>query len=213
MSLLALDASGEAAGLAIQAEDGEILFRRHLPTRPGLIERLPALLEEAAQSTRITGVAVTIGPGSFTGLRTAIAIAAGFAAAAGLPLAGVTVAEAYRAAFPQLHRPLWVALRARPNRIFLLRDARAEAFGDADLPGSKAPVALAGSAANEAAARLAASGTDVLLTNARQLDPAWVALAARAGAAAGLKPHAAEPVYVDPPEARPAAGLRPPPAP
>jgi hypothetical protein len=73
-------------------------------------------------------------------------------------------------------------------------------------------VALAGDAANEVAARLAAAGADVLLTNARQIDPVWVARAALARQAAGLAPHPAQPVYVDPPEAKlPAGGLRPPP--
>jgi tRNA threonylcarbamoyladenosine biosynthesis protein TsaB len=49
----------------------------------------------------------------------------------------------------------------------------------------------------------------VLLTNARLLDPVWVARAALARAEAGL-PLAAQPIYVDPPEAKlPAGGLRP----
>ena len=77
---------------------------------------------------------MTVGPGSFTGLRTAISLAQGFAAAAGIPLLGVTVAEAFRAALPHLDRPLWVAIRARRDRIFLLRGEQAEAFADADMP-------------------------------------------------------------------------------
>jgi tRNA threonylcarbamoyl adenosine modification protein YeaZ len=212
VNLLAIDAAGVRAGIAVLAPDGSVPFRRFCPGRPGLIETLPVLLAEAAAHGGISAVAVTIGPGSFTGLRTALALAQGFAAAAGLPLLVVTVAEAFGAAFPVLHRPLWVAIRARRNRIFLLRDGVAEAFADAEIPRSRVPVALAGDAANDVAARLAAGGGNVLLTNARQLDPVWVGQAARARQAAGLAPHAAQPLYVDPPEAkRPAAGLRPPP--
>ena len=72
------------------------------------------------------------------------------------------------------------------------------------------PIALAGDAAPEVAARLAAAGHDVLLTNARLLDPVWVARAALSRQQAGLPPLPAQPIYVDPPEARqPAGGLRP----
>ena len=137
------------------------------PLRPGLIETLPLLLEQAAQAHAITNIAVGTGPGSFTGLRTSIALAQGFAAAAGITLWGIPADAAYAVAFPQLHRPLWVAIRARKNRLFLLRDGTAEAFTDEDVPRPAAPIALAGDAAAETAARLAARNADVLLTNAR----------------------------------------------
>ncbi len=118
----------------------------------------------------------------------------------------------YRAGLPALERPLWVAIRARRDRIFLLRGDRAEAFADADLPVPEEPVALAGDAADEAAAWFAAKGADVLLTGAANLEPVWVGRAALARRAAGLPPHEAVPLYIDPPEAKlPAAGLRPPP--
>ncbi len=209
MSILALDAAGPRAGVAVLEADGSVVSKRFALGRPGLIETLPRLLADAAAGRSITHVAVTIGPGSFTGLRTAISLAQGFAAAAALPLLGVTVAEAFAVAFPGLQRPLWIAIRARRDRLFLLRGDLAEAYADADIPRSKTPVALAGDTANEVASRLAAAGTDVLLTNARAIDPAWVALAAQARLASGLPPHLAQPLYIDPPEAKlPASGLR-----
>ncbi len=211
MSILAIDAAGPRAGIALLGDDGAVSWQKFTPGRPGLIETLPVLLREAA-AARPEAVAVTIGPGSFTGLRTAISLAQGFAAAAGVSLLGVTVAEAYRAGLPHLDRPLWVVIRARRDRIFLLREDRAEAFADADLPLPDGKVALAGDAADEAAAQLVARGADVALTGATCLDPVWVGQAALARRAAGLKPHEAMPLYIDPPEAKlPAAGLRPPP--
>jgi len=186
--------------------------RRIAEGRVGLAEILPRLLEECLLEAGVAPVvvAVTIGPGSFTGLRNAIALAEGFSAASGLKLLGVTVAEAFAAAFPALHRPLWVAIRARRDRLFLLRNGTAEAYADADIPRGRVPIALAGDAAREVAARLAAAGQDVLLTNARLLDPVWVARAALARFAADLPPHPVQPIYVDPPEAKPpAGGLRP----
>lgn len=211
MSILAIDAAGPRAGIALLGDDGAVVWKAFTPGRPGLIETLPPLLREAA-AQKPESVAVTIGPGSFTGLRTAISLAQGFAAAASIPLLGVTVAEAYRASLPDLDRPLWVAIRARRDRIFLLREDRAEAFADADLPLPDRPVALAGDAADDAAAQFLARGADTVLTDMKDLDPVWVAQAALARQAAGLPPHEAVPLYIDPPEAKlPAAGLRPPP--
>lgn len=218
--LLAIDAALQRAGIAVVAADGAAVCRCFVEGRPGLIETLPPLLQtclaEAAAApaaVKVEAVAVTIGPGSFTGLRTAISLAQGYAAAAGIPLFGVTVDEAFAMAFPVLHRPLWVAIRARKGRIFLIRDGIAEAFADADISRTRSPVAIAGDAANDVAARLAAAGGDVILTNARMIDPVWVARAALARHEAGLPPRDAQPVYVDPPEAKlPAGGLRPEPA-
>ncbi|MDE8349930.1 MAG: tRNA (adenosine(37)-N6)-threonylcarbamoyltransferase complex dimerization subunit type 1 TsaB [Acidocella sp.] len=212
MNILAFDAALSRAGVAVVSAGGMVLARQFAPGRPGLIETLPELVQSclAKASVPIGAVAVTIGPGSFTGLRTTIAIAQGYAAAAGVPLWGVSVAEAFEAAFPVLNRPLWVAIRARREKIFLIRNGIAESFADADIPIIRTPVAVAGNAANEVAALIAAAGGDVFLTSAREIDPAWVAMAARARHAAGLAPLPAQPVYVDPPEAKlPAGGLRP----
>jgi len=212
LTILAIEAAGPRAGLVLLDTAGEVLAKKFVAGRPGLIETLPVLLRDALAEAGAAPdlVAVTIGPGSFTGLRTAIALAQGFAAASSVPLVGVTVDEAFAEAFPGLQRPLWVAIRARKGRIFLIRDAVAAGFADEDVPRIRGPVALAGDAANEVAARLAAAGADAMLTNARMIDPVWVARAALKRQNAGLPARAVLPVYVDPPEAKlPAGGLRP----
>ncbi len=212
IAILSIDAAGPRAGVAMLDEAGTTCARQIAAGKTGLTEILPQLLEACLAEAGFApaAVAVTIGPGSFTGLRNAIALAQGYAAAAKLPLLGVPVAEAFAAAFPALHRPLWVAIRARRDRLFILRDGAAEACADADIPRIRAPIALAGDAANEVAARLAAAGHDVMLTNGRLLDPVWVARAALLRQSAGKPAHAAQPIYVDPPEAKlPAGGLRP----
>jgi len=211
-ALLAIDAAGPRAGVAVLGADGTVLSRRIAEAKTGLTETLPALLQTSLDEakTEIAAVAVSTGPGSFTGLRNAISIAQGYAAASGAVLLGVPVSAAFAAAFPTLHRPLWVAIRARKGRMFIIREGHAEAFGDADIPRPGLPIALAGDAANEVASRLAAFGHDVLLTNARLIDPVWVARAALSRHEAGLPPYPAQPIYVDPPEAKqPAGGLRP----
>jgi ribosomal-protein-alanine N-acetyltransferase len=156
-------------------------------------------------------VAVSIGPGSFTGLRAAIALAQGLAAGAGVPVLGITVAEALR---EQLGAPgeraVWVAIDSRRGRVFLDRDGDpAPAALDA-LPPAGGPLVVAGDAAVPVAARLAARGDDVRLSDAR-LPRARDVAAVAARQLAGLAPiRDAQPLYVDPPEARlPAGGLRP----
>ena len=47
-------------------------------------------------------VAVTVGPGGFTGLRAAIALARGFALGWGVPCLGVTLGEAFAASLPHV---------------------------------------------------------------------------------------------------------------
>lgn len=211
MSMVALDASGSQAGLALLDQQGEIKGRWHAPLRPGLIETLPLLLKEAATGQNITDVAVGIGPGSFTGLRTSIALAQGFAAGLGATLWGIPAWEAYLEALPKIDSPLWVIIRARRGRLFLLRnDGKPEAFADNDLPISSEPIAIAGDEAEMAAAFLAARGAKTTLTNVRLPDVVCIGKAALRHKQAQDTPGMAFPLYVDPPEAKlPAAGLRP----
>ena len=78
------------------------------------------------------------------------------------------------------------------------------------LPPAAGPVAVAGDAAVAVAARLAARDTDVMLTDARLPTARHVAMVGARRLAGELPPLAAQPLYVDPPEARlPQGGLRP----
>jgi len=71
-----------------------------------------------------------------------------------------------------------------------------------DLPWPDGPVAVAGDAAIAVAARLAAREVDVMLTDARLPLARHIALVGARRAAGELPPRAAQPIYVDPPEAR-----------
>src|ERR1700733_302741 len=113
-------------------------------------------------------IAVTVGPGSFTGLRAGLALAHGIALAAGVPLVGGSVGEALAEAFPHLgRRTLWSAIDSRRGRIFLERDGIVAAMALDAVPRPDGPVAVAGDAAPVVAARLAAREVDVMLTDAR----------------------------------------------
>jgi tRNA A37 threonylcarbamoyladenosine modification protein TsaB len=140
-------------------------------------------------------------------------LAHGIALAADVPVVGLTVGEALADALPYLgHRSLWSVIDSRRGRVFLERSSGVVAVALDALPMPDGAVALAGDAAPAVAARLAARDVDVMLTDARLPMVRHVAVVAEQRFAGQLPARAAQPLYVDPPEARlPAGGLRAPP--
>ncbi len=202
--ILTLDAALAwcSAGLV---EDGAVLASR---TDPAGAAALPPLAQQVLDEAgrRLDLVAVTVGPGSFTGLRAALALAHGIALAAGIPALGVTVAAALAHGAPP-GREFWVATDSKRGRVFLERDGTVASLALDALPQPGGPVAVAGDAAVAVASRLAARGADVQLLDLRRPEPLGIALAAIRG-----NTRAALPLYVDPPEARPGPAGRPAPA-
>lgn len=93
MPILGIDTATWTASVGV-CQDGSILGERSLPTAGSHGFSLLPLIDEAlgALGLRVAdlrGVAVSIGPGSFTGLRVGLATAKGLAFASGLRLAGV----------------------------------------------------------------------------------------------------------------------------
>ncbi|HEY1932254.1 MAG TPA: tRNA (adenosine(37)-N6)-threonylcarbamoyltransferase complex dimerization subunit type 1 TsaB [Acetobacteraceae bacterium] len=219
MLVLALD-SALARCSAGLVRDGVLLSSRQQDAPRGQASLLPVMVQAILDDAGIRPIdldliGVTIGPGSFTGIRAGLALAHGMALAAGVPLAGVTVGEALADALPHLGgRRLWSAIDSRRGRVFLERDGVVATFALDALPAPDGPVAIAGDTAGPVSARLAARGCDVMLTDARLPVPRHIAEAAVRRFAGTLPPRDAQPLYVDPPEARlPAGGLRPPPVP
>lgn len=204
--VLALDAALCGCSAGVVGPDG-VRAERRAAGAQGQVAALPgmadlALSQAAVTPAQLAMVAVTIGPGSFTGIRAALSLAHGIALAARVPLVGVTVGEAL--AVPDCGRLQWVAVDTRRGRVFLERGADVATVALDALPDPCGPVSVAGNAAIAVASRLAARGADVLLLPARMPTPAGVAAAAwrRVGAGPDLRP--VQPLYVDPPEARPA---------
>jgi tRNA threonylcarbamoyladenosine biosynthesis protein TsaB len=119
--LVAIDTSTAYASLALH--DGFQVRVEHTWESPRrhtveLLPRLAAALEQLALSPEhLSGVAVTRGPGSFTGLRVGLAAAKGLALARGLPLVGVPTPDVVAAAQGRSRRPLCVVLKAGRGRI------------------------------------------------------------------------------------------------
>ncbi len=211
MRILALDSALARVSVAL-AEGGAVLAARSAPAGRGQSAMLAPMVEEVLHGRSFDAVAVTVGPGSFTGLRAALALAQGLAAD-GRPVIGVTVAEALAEAVGALEgRRLWTAIDSRRGRVFLTVADVVRPVTLDNLPHPTGPVAVAGDAAIIVAARLAAAGWDVRLTDAR-LPRAEHVAAVAARRLAGLLPMIeVAPMYIDAPEAKlPAGGLRRPP--
>jgi tRNA threonylcarbamoyl adenosine modification protein YeaZ len=214
MRILVLD-SALARRTAAFVVDGTVTVLRDEPGRQGHEAVLPVMAREVLREAA-TGpdlIAATVGPGSFTGIRAGLALAHGLGLGLSLPVIGVTTGEAIADAFPHLgERELWVVTDSRRGHIFLERSGGVVSLALEALPVPGGKVAIAGGAASQTAARLAARGANVMLTDARYPLPRHIALVAARRHAGGLTPRPAQPLYVDPPEASlPAGGLRPPP--
>lgn len=208
MRLLALDAALGRCSAALLA-GGEVVAQRQRDGRSGEAALLPALAAEVLAEAGVCAadldaIGVTVGPGSFTGLRAAVALAQGLSVASGARLHGVTVAEALAEAAPPLPgRALWIAVDSRRrDRVFLSLGAAFRSVRLEDLPRPPGPVALAGDAAPLVAAALAAGGADVLLTDIRLPGGPDVARVAARRHGGTLAPLAAVPLYLDAPEIR-----------
>ncbi|HEY1723397.1 MAG TPA: tRNA (adenosine(37)-N6)-threonylcarbamoyltransferase complex dimerization subunit type 1 TsaB [Magnetospirillaceae bacterium] len=150
MKTLAFDCS--TTGCAAAVLDGErVLARGEAPTGRGQSEALMPLLNGVMSEARLDWpqlelIGVTVGPGSFTGLRIGLAAARGFALALGIPIAGVTTAEVLAAGVPMDERgahPILVAIDSK----------RAEPFVQA-FASDLTPLAPVAAMTVEAAAKL-----------------------------------------------------------
>lgn len=161
----------------------------------------------------LEAVAVTVGPGSFTGIRGALSLAHGIGLAAAVPVIGVTVGEALAAAGGgHLGDETWAAIDNHRGRIFLETGAGVVATDLAGLPLPTKPVVVLGDAAELVARFLQARGADIVAGDACRPDPQGMINAALDRMAGDLPPRRPQPLYVDPAAVRlPQAGLRPPP--
>ncbi len=121
-ALLAIDTADRTAGVALAVE-GAVVAEHVEMSAARHSERLFSLLDgmmagAGASRADLCAVAVTHGPGSFTGLRVGLATAKGIAYALGLPVFGVSTLEALarrNSPFPGLVMPL---LDARKRQVY-----------------------------------------------------------------------------------------------
>lgn len=215
--LLALDASGAAISVAI-VRDGELLAHHHEALARGHAERLPPALAStlAAAGTApaaLDAIAVTVGPGSFTGIRVGLAAARGLGFALGRPVLGITTLEAVAHGLDE-------ATRGGRPVLALIDSKRADVFAQrfaADLAPLEAPQAVPIASIGDLAtpplvvtgdaAALLSPRAGVLLAPAAPDARIVAALAASRWARGEEMP--AVPLYLRPPDATlPVAGGR-----
>lgn len=217
MLVLAIDTALEACSAAIfdteqgaiVAGESEIMTRGHAEALMPLVDS--AMREAGIDFFSLDRIAVTVGPGSFTGLRVGIAAARGFALAAKKPVVGVTtlaaLAAPYIAADP--NTPVAATIDGRHRHVYF------ELYGTQGrvlLAPRIIPVEKAVHAAAATSARLVGSGAQMMtelwpdraqlpaIDERRAPDIAWVA---RLGADASVREAPPKPLYLRPPDAHP----------
>lgn len=122
MIVLALDTCLAACSVAL-TRDGEPLAWVTEPMARGHQERIATMVGDlmASQSLalgQVDRIGVTVGPGSFTGLRVGLAFAKGLALALGRPCVGVGVLEALTASSAETG-PIAAVVNAGRGRVYL----------------------------------------------------------------------------------------------
>jgi N6-L-threonylcarbamoyladenine synthase len=210
MRVLVIDTSGPecAAGIydsennAMIASRSETIGKGHAELLPGMVE---AAVAEAGLSLKdIQRVAVTIGPGSFTGIRVGVALARGLALSLKIPAVGVSTLQVV--AEPHLSRtgsPVLAAIDARRDALY------AQLFagdGTSLSPAAELSVDDVRILAELNSASIVGSGARILAGEASpQLDDFPLALVGRIGTRLP-ETTKAQPLYIRGADAKPQAG-------
>lgn len=126
MLLLALETATDVCAVALLRDDRVLATRRTDVPRAHAAELAPfiadVLAEAGVAAADLTGVAVSLGPGSFTGLRIGVATAKGLCLATGAALVGVSTLDAL---VLDAGEPAVAALPSRRGEAFLGGDGHA----------------------------------------------------------------------------------------
>jgi tRNA threonylcarbamoyladenosine biosynthesis protein TsaB len=225
LRILAIDTALEACSAAIVDTDrpGGITSRSQ-PMVRGHAEALMPMIADVMSAAdmefmQLDRIAVTVGPGSFTGLRVGVAAARGIALATGKPAVGLTTLAALAAPFFEADesRALLAVIDARHDHVYM------QLFG----PGGRSLIAPRLASLREAVRAAAASPTRIVGTAAKLIEHAWpdnggqpplvsavrapdVAWVARLGAATADLTAPAKPIYLREADAHPQdAGILP----
>ena len=222
MRVLAIDTALEACSAAVLdtetgvlASESRLMARGHAEALMPLIARVMGQASTAFSD--LDRIAVTTGPGSFTGLRVGISAARGIALASDKPAFGLTTLAAFAAPYIAADDTisLAVAIDARHEHVYL------QVFG----PGGRTLVAPRVASIRDAV-RIAANGkTRLVGTAARMIAAAWpsnepppalieeqkvpdITWVGRLGAVANGSPGTVKPLYLRAPDAQPQAAAR-----
>lgn len=214
MKILAADTALGACSVAV-LDGTRVLAHRFEAMERGHAEALAPMVEETMREAGIAfadiaRLAVTTGPGTFTGQRVGLAFMRGLRVALKKPLVGVTTLEAMCAAALEEVRTDYAAAihDARRGEAYLAITSKAGVLLPPTLvalnaaapkileTAAQTSIALAGTAAEVVAEAL---GRQSIVTSIRQPDALWVA---RLAAAAPAPTEVPRPLYLRAPDAK-----------
>lgn len=214
MIVLALDTAGVDCAAALYdsgrdtvlGEASDLIGKGHAEHLMGIVDRV--LNQADMKLAMVERIAVTIGPGSFTGIRVGVAAARGFGLALNIPTVGITTLETMAAAQREKTpgRPVLAAMDAKRGEIYL------QSFS-ADGPALDEPRAVTIEAAKTIATAFAGeitgSATPLLKPDAtgEHANMFPISIVARLGAAADPGSGKPKPLYLRGPDAKPQAGF------
>jgi tRNA threonylcarbamoyl adenosine modification protein YeaZ len=214
MIVLALDTAGVDCAAALYdsgsdtvlGEASDMIGKGHAEHLMGIIDRV--LTQADMKLAMVERVAVTIGPGSFTGIRVGVAAARGFALALNIPAIGITTLETMAAAQREKTpgRAVLAAMDAKRGEIYLQRFSA----DDAALDEPRAvTIEEAQSIAAAFDGEIAGSAAPLLRPDAtgEQANKFPISIVARLGAAADPGSGKPKPLYLRGPDAKPQAGF------
>ena len=222
MRVLAIDtALGACAAAVLDSRGGAILASESAAMARGHAEAVMPLIARVMDAARsefveLNRIAVTVGPGSFTGLRVGISAARGIALAAGKPAIGLSTLSALAAPHVAARTgdTIIAAIDARNEQVYFqvfapngktIVSPRLDRVRAAVRAVPVGPAIITGSGAALVAANWP-SGSPVPHVEAHAAaDIGWVA---RLGAAAQDEGAAPKPLYLRRPDARPQDGGR-----
>jgi len=220
MLILAIDTALDACAAAVlDTEAARLIARESLAMQRGHAEALMPLLGRVMQAsgidfTDLDRIAVTTGPGSFTGLRVGLSAARGIGLAAGKPVVGLTTLSAFAAPLVSEtdDTPILSAIDARHDHVYY---QLVSGNGTTIVRPRVAPVAEALEAARNGAPRLVGNAAQLVAARWPALTPppplvdqqpapdiGWLAWL---GAAALPEAAPAKPFYLRAPDAKPQA--------
>ena len=122
MFILALDTSMAACSAAVyDSKAGLVLAEAYEPMERGHAERLAPMVDEVMRRSgiafsQLNRIGVTVGPGTFTGVRIALSLARGFGVALSIPVTGLNSLRAIAANAPGV--PVAIAVDARNDELY-----------------------------------------------------------------------------------------------
>ena len=217
MLILAIDTALEACAVAVlDSEANALRAHESQPMARGHAEALMPMIDRVMQAAgqpfaALDRIAVTVGPGSFTGLRVGISAARGLGLAADKPVAGVTTLSAYAAPYlSDAGGPIVSLIDARHDHIYM---QAVDSDGTPLIRPRVAPIADVFTSVRFGAPRLVGNAARMVadrwpgdipppasVAQQAAADIAWVAWLGVAADPAAARPR---PLYLRQPDARP----------